>query len=81
VTVRVTLHDIPVSKLLLATQWPELQLGVEPYAATSAAEPDAKSHFGKLILKVVNHEGRWTGGALTWRGRGDPEVTEADDNG
>jgi hypothetical protein len=81
VTVRVTLHDIPVPKLMVATQWPELQLGVEPYATKSAAEPDANSHFGKLILKVINHDGRWTGGELTWRGRGDPEVTAPSDNG
>ena len=77
---RVTLYDLPVSRLRQSSLAPEITLQV---VAPRDAQPDSvvRTTFGNFLLGVKNHDGRWGDGELKWIGHSDPEIQTENEGG
>lgn len=76
VTVSTTLYDLPVQRLMESVTPPEIRLSVEPPSDSESRDQGGRRHFGPLRIGVVNHDGRWGNGEITWVGRRDPELDD-----
>lgn len=74
VTARVTLYDLPVDVLVALPRVPQIDLVILPRDGAEATQGTGRPHHGTYRLSVLNHDGRWGDGEITWRGRGDPEA-------